>query len=375
PGQKVQNDDQYDVFAIECQHTLQSESVHKTYLIEQDAHNVIIESVDMNYDSEQIDQNDEDADLTKERELLASLIEKLKCEIDETKNRNTLLEASNKVLVAKSKSELEDFKNKNKSLKEANNKLSEENDLLYADFKKSKAELKRRDSIEYASEMELECAKEREMQTKLSAHQDTISILKQQKDAQIMLYKSQEDKELEKVIDLENKVKAKLNGLYDLFVPQREKSSEQRFFQKDQELSREYYYADHMNAILGVYTELDEDLKAQLQDNGIVISELKKLIEKLKGKSVNTKFEKSLVIRQPNGFKSPRPSVLGKPTTFLNSFIRKDFSKSTSVTENNVSNDFSKPVTAQTLPTNKKPCLKNTNVFAPGMYKLHTYHT
>nr|GFC85653.1 hypothetical protein [Tanacetum cinerariifolium] len=35
------------------------ESVHKTYLIEQDAHNVIIELVDMNYDSEQIDQNDD----------------------------------------------------------------------------------------------------------------------------------------------------------------------------------------------------------------------------------------------------------------------------------------------------------------------------
>nr|GFC02512.1 hypothetical protein [Tanacetum cinerariifolium] len=66
PEQKIQNDDHYDVFAIECQHPEQSESVHKTYLIEQDAHNVIIESVDMNYDSEQIDQNDEDADLAKE---------------------------------------------------------------------------------------------------------------------------------------------------------------------------------------------------------------------------------------------------------------------------------------------------------------------
>nr|GFC51289.1 hypothetical protein [Tanacetum cinerariifolium] len=43
------------------------ESVHKTYLIEQDALNVIIESVDMNYDSKQIDQNDEHADLAKER--------------------------------------------------------------------------------------------------------------------------------------------------------------------------------------------------------------------------------------------------------------------------------------------------------------------
>nr|GFC24176.1 hypothetical protein [Tanacetum cinerariifolium] len=104
-------------------------------------------------DSEQIDQNDEDADLAKECEFLASLIEKLKCEIDETKNRNTLLETSNKVLVEKLKSEIEDFKNKNKSLTEANNKLSKENDLLYADFKKSKAELKRRDNIEYASKM------------------------------------------------------------------------------------------------------------------------------------------------------------------------------------------------------------------------------
>nr|GFC52603.1 hypothetical protein [Tanacetum cinerariifolium] len=104
PEQKVQNDDHYDVFAIDCQHSKQSESVHNTYLIEQDALNVSIESVDMNYDSEQIDQNDEDIDLAKERELLASLIAKLQCEIDETKNCNTLLETSNKVLVEKLKS-------------------------------------------------------------------------------------------------------------------------------------------------------------------------------------------------------------------------------------------------------------------------------
>nr|GEW52640.1 copia protein [Tanacetum cinerariifolium] len=117
-----------------------------------------------------------------------------------------------------------------------------------------------------------------------------------------------------------------------------------------------------------------QDLKARLQDKGIVISELKKLIENMKGKYVDTKFEKSSVIRQPNAFKSPRPSVLGKPTTFSNSFVRKDFSKSKSVTQNNVSNDFSKPVTTQNLPPNKKFILKNTNVLAPGMYKLHTDH-
>nr|GFB82216.1 hypothetical protein [Tanacetum cinerariifolium] len=206
PEQKVQNDDHYDVFVIE---------------------------LDMNYDSEQIDQNDDHADLTKERELLASL----------------------------------------------------------------------------------------KMKDKLFAHQDTISILKQQKDAHIKLYKTQEDKEIKKVIDLENKVKVldnivyktgqsvqtmnmlnnkcrssfakpeflkkakqanpplydigcyndnlalmlspkfdevirlekesqsklsdlvrpfdyeKLNSLYDFFVPQREKSSEQRFFSERSRIS------------------------------------------------------------------------------------------------------------------------------------------
>nr|GFB69731.1 hypothetical protein [Tanacetum cinerariifolium] len=95
-------------------------------------------------------------------------------------------------------------------------------------------------------------------------------------------------------------------------------------------------------------------------------------MEKQKGKSVDTKFEKSSVIQQPNTFKSQRPSILGKPTNFSNSFVRKDFSKSTSVTQNNVANNFSKPVTAQILPANKKSILKNTNVLNPGMYKIHT---
>nr|GEZ27930.1 hypothetical protein [Tanacetum cinerariifolium] len=596
PLQKVSNDDHYSVFAIESAHPEQSTSVLDTYPIEQDAHNVIIDSLDMSYDIVEIDQNNDDNDLAKECELLASLIEKLKCEIDESKNRNKFLETSNKVLIEKLKGEIEDFKTKNKSLessnnrfKEANNKLSETNNLLYTDYKKSEAELARRNSMEYASQMEIKCEKVRgdflsykmeyqksctkhtqtitdlnqtisKMKDKLFVHQETISILSQQKEAQIKLYKTRKDKELVKVIALENKVKVldkivyktapesdkvirlkkesrsklsdlirpfdynKLNNLYDLFVPQREKSSEQRYFSERSRLShttvnngnskesfnnqttllekwmdesipfdkkcqssieifkvktyvnaiingvelckekianrtyygyidpfiqntieaifspvisrinagleqfhrclneemvadlryfnslelkvdslrsqletqflneidrlsREYYSADHMNAILGVYTELDEvtnlqcdylelleksDLKAQLQDKGIVISELKKLIEKLKGKSVDTKFEKSSVIRQTNAFKSQRPSVLGKPNTFSNSFERRDFSKSTSVTQNNVSNDFSKPVTAQTLPLNKKSILKNTNVLALGILNAKT---
>nr|GEX84891.1 hypothetical protein [Tanacetum cinerariifolium] len=153
---------------VESTHTEQSKYVHDTYPIEQDAQNVIIDSLDMSDDREEIDQNDDDNDLAKERELLAFLIEKLKREIDESKNRNKFLETSNKALIENLKGEIEDFKNKNKSLessnnffKEANNRLSETNNLLYADYKKSEAELARRNSKEYVSQMEHECAKVR----------------------------------------------------------------------------------------------------------------------------------------------------------------------------------------------------------------------
>nr|GEY89479.1 hypothetical protein [Tanacetum cinerariifolium] len=459
PLQKVSTDDHYNVFAMESTHCEQSKFVHDTYPIEQDAQNVIIDSLDMSDDKEEIDHNDDDNDLAKERELLASLIEKLKCEIDESKNRNKFLETSNKTLI-----------------------------------KKLKAELARRNSTEYASQMELECAKVRAP--------DTDEVIRLEKESRSKL------SDLIRPFDYD-----KLNNLYDLFVPQREKSCEQRYFsersrlshinvnngkskesfnkqttllekridesisidkqcqssleifkvksrisaglnqfhrclneemaadlryfnslevdslrsqletQKTQflneidRLSREYYYADHMNAILSVYTELDEVTNLQcdylellkncegleielskskimsksfesVQKHAINIElELQQCKEKIKNDmlfNVNktkyfckeqTKFEKSSVIRQPNAFKSQRPSVLGKPTTFSNSFVRKDFSKSTSVSQTHVSNDFSKTVTAQTLPLNKKSILKNTNVLAPGMYKLHTDHT
>nr|GEY22332.1 hypothetical protein [Tanacetum cinerariifolium] len=264
--------------------------------------------------------------------------------------------------IEKLKGEIEDFKNKNKSLessnnffKEANNRLSETNSLLYADYKKSEAELARCNSKEYAPQMELECTKVKgdflsykmesqksctkytdiindlnqtisEIKDKLSAHQETISILSQQKEARIKLYETQEDNELDKVIELEQKVKVldnivyktgqsvqtmnmlnnkcrmsfakpeflkkaqranpclydigcyndnlvlmlapdsdevirlenesrsklsdlirpfdydKLNNLYDLFVPQREKSSEQRYFSERSRLSHTNVY-------------------------------------------------------------------------------------------------------------------------------------
>nr|GEU48995.1 hypothetical protein [Tanacetum cinerariifolium] len=73
PLQKVLNDDHYNVFAIKSEHSEQSESVHDTYPIEQEEHKVIIDSLDMSYDREQIDQNDDDTNLANEHSLKSQL--------------------------------------------------------------------------------------------------------------------------------------------------------------------------------------------------------------------------------------------------------------------------------------------------------------
>nr|GEZ64295.1 hypothetical protein [Tanacetum cinerariifolium] len=95
------------------------------------------------------------------------------------------------------------------------------------------------------------------------------------------------------------------------------------------------------------YIEI-QDLKAQLQEKNIAISELKKQIEISKGKSVDTKFDRPSVVRQPNAQRIPKPSV------FSNSLDRIYFQKTESVPKANVSEGLSKPVTAQTLPQTAK---------------------
>nr|GFA06811.1 hypothetical protein [Tanacetum cinerariifolium] len=52
PLQKVSNDDHYNVFAIGNAHPEQSKSVLDTYPIEHDAHNMIIDSLDISYNRE-----------------------------------------------------------------------------------------------------------------------------------------------------------------------------------------------------------------------------------------------------------------------------------------------------------------------------------
>nr|GEV10441.1 putative reverse transcriptase domain-containing protein [Tanacetum cinerariifolium] len=135
------------------EHPEQPESVNDKYPDEQGDNNIPTDSLDMSNNRGEANQDD-DEDLAKECDFLASLIEKLKCEIDENKDRNKLLESSNKTLVNKLKSKIENFKNKNKCLessnnhfKEANTELTKNNQLMFKDLKKFQAKLDRLDEV------------------------------------------------------------------------------------------------------------------------------------------------------------------------------------------------------------------------------------
>ncbi|GKF32648.1 hypothetical protein Tco_0102446 [Tanacetum coccineum] len=134
PMQNVQkNNDNYNVFAMENEHPEQPESSNDIYLKEQGATNIC-------YNRDQDDQDDTD-DLDQERDLLASLIQTLKCEINDSKNRNKSLESLNN------------------HFKEANNELSKTNQLMFKDLKKFQAELDKYNDVNYASKVEIDCAK------------------------------------------------------------------------------------------------------------------------------------------------------------------------------------------------------------------------
>ncbi|GJY20166.1 hypothetical protein Tco_0392732 [Tanacetum coccineum] len=166
PLQKVQyNNDNYNVFANDREHHEQLESINVRYLKEHGDTNITTDSLDMSNNRGEADQ-DEDEDLARECDLLAFLIDKLKCEIDDSKNRNKILELSNKTLADRLKGEIENFKTKNKSLessnnhfKEANNELSKTNQLMFKDLKKFQAELDRYHDVNYESKVGIDCAK------------------------------------------------------------------------------------------------------------------------------------------------------------------------------------------------------------------------
>nr|GEV36748.1 retrovirus-related Pol polyprotein from transposon TNT 1-94 [Tanacetum cinerariifolium] len=366
--------DDQELEAHYIEHPEQSKSVNNTYPIEQDEHTVIIDSLDMSYDREQVDQDDDD-DLTNKRDLLASLIEKLKCEIDASKNQLS-----------------------NNYFKEANNELSKTNQLMFKDLKKFQAELDRYHDVKYASKVELDCSKAKgdlmsykmvyeksfneytrkindlnqtisKMKKELFAHQDTISIMSQEKAAQIKFYKTREDKEIDKVIALENKVKVLDNIVYKTgqsvqtmnMLNRNCKTSfaKPEFLKKAQRANPRLYdigcYNDNLALMLA--PESDEVIRLEKESR----SKLSDLIKPFDYEKLNNLFD--LFVSQHEKSSAQRYFSKRKTDHFSDSLGKKDCSQSKSVTKNNVSNDFSKPVTAQDLPPDR--VIPSTRVSRP----------
>ncbi|GJR52287.1 hypothetical protein Tco_1402808 [Tanacetum coccineum] len=251
--QKVQNDDDnYNVFANDREHPEQPESVNDTYLEEQGDTNITTDSLDMSNNGETVDQDDDD-NLARECDLLASLIDKLKCDIDDSKNH----------------------------------------------LKKFQAELDRYHDVNYASRVEIDCAKAKGdlLEYYYADHMNAI----------LGVYTTLDEFTDLKCDYVDQVVK------YERLEKEISKRTDNVTNKSFNELSKRFSEVEQHS--INLELALQQNLKAQLQDKDIAISELKKLIEKIKGKYVEAKFEKPSVIRQPNAFKSQRQSVLGLIST------------------------------------------------------------
>nr|GEW70304.1 retrovirus-related Pol polyprotein from transposon TNT 1-94 [Tanacetum cinerariifolium] len=318
PVEHVQNNTGYNVFSNHLQHSEQSKSVSNTCLVETDDSNVTPDSPDMCEDDIQDEQNDVESD--DERVALANLIANLKLDVDENKRIQ-------------------------KKLKKANTTLAQE-------LTECKAILAETNALDELQCLYLHKVKECEcFAQKLS--KQTESISKNVHTELLQHFAKVEKHSISLEIALQNcKEQVKNDTVCN------EKDS--NVFRKE----REQYF------------EI-QDLKAQMQDKNIAISELKKLIEQGKGKSVDIMFDRPSVVRQPNAQRILKPLVLLKPTPFLDSLKRRYFPKTKSVPKDNVLEGLSKPVTAQTLPQTMKKAISNTNVLKPGMYRIdnRTTHT
>ncbi|GJT63892.1 hypothetical protein Tco_1015372 [Tanacetum coccineum] len=86
---------------------------------------------------------------------------------------------------------------------------------MFKDLKKFQAELDRYYDVNYASKVINDLNQTiSDMKKELFAHQETISIMSQEKEAQTKFHKTRDDKVLEKIIALENKIKVLDNIVY-----------------------------------------------------------------------------------------------------------------------------------------------------------------
>nr|GEY79722.1 integrase, catalytic region, zinc finger, CCHC-type, peptidase aspartic, catalytic [Tanacetum cinerariifolium] len=219
PLQKVSNDDHYNVFSMESVHPEQSKFVHDTYPIEQDAQNKEAQI--------KLYKTQEDKELEKviELENKVKVLDNIVYKTGQTVQTMNML--NNKCRTSFEKPEFL------KKAQRANSRLYDigcYNDNL---------------ALMLAPDTDEVIRLEKESRSKLS---DLIKPFDYDKLNNLCLNEKM-------VADLRyfNSLELEVDSLrYQL------ETQKTQVLNEIDRLSREYYYVDHMNAILGVYTELDE---------------------------------------------------------------------------------------------------------------------
>nr|GEV80040.1 hypothetical protein [Tanacetum cinerariifolium] len=254
PLQKVPNNDNYNVFAIKSEHPEQSKSVNDTYLIEQDEHNVIIDSLDMSYDREQTNQlmfkdlKKFQAELDRYHDVKYALKVELDCakaKRDLMSYKMELFAHQETISIMSQEKEAQIKFYKTREDKEIDNVISLENKVNILDnivYKTSKSVqtmnmLNRNCKTSFAKPEFLKKAQRANPRLyDIGCYNDNLALmLAPESDDMIHLEKESRSKlsDLLRPFDYD-----KLNNLYDLFVPQREKSSAQRYFLERPQLKR-----------------------------------------------------------------------------------------------------------------------------------------
>ncbi|GJT47753.1 hypothetical protein Tco_0973910 [Tanacetum coccineum] len=227
PMAEVPNSADYNVFAVEKQHTEQPEYINDTYVMEKNDSNVTSDSSDMSHNVKKVDQHvvePEDKCV-----LLASLISNLKLDVDENKKIQKQLKKANTSLtqeLEKSKQDLEKSKQdlfycKSELAKyknfQTNHKDKEKDELECAKSLGLLVETKRlHDESLKTQSYETFCIKEEnaKLVTQISIHERRISQILKEKEQIKKDFKAGEDKEIDRLIALENQVNFLNNIVY-----------------------------------------------------------------------------------------------------------------------------------------------------------------
>ncbi|GKB25322.1 hypothetical protein Tco_0864723 [Tanacetum coccineum] len=242
---------------------------------------------------------------------------------------------------------------------------------MFKDLKKFQAELDRYHDVNYTSKVAIDCAKAKgdlmsykieskksfneytrkindlnqtisEMKKELFAHQETISIMSQEKEAHIKFYKTHEDKEIEKVIALENKVKALDDIVYKTgqsvqtinMLNRNCKMSfvKPEFLKKAQRANPRLYdigcYNDNLALMLA--PESDETIRLAQESR----SKLSDLIRPFDYKNLNNLYDLFIPQQEksPEQHYFPRTSKMSH-TSSNNEFFKESFRKQTTLLE------------------------------------------